>query len=239
MTPIHVGSLVYGYQAIDIIAPLDLISSGSKSLVQSLRKYAPINDNVIDNAPDFTFHHIGLNLDPVHLTAGIVILPTCTVDNAPELDILILGGPGPAGFKLDPKFTKYIQHHVALGKLLFTNCTGAFVAAEAGVLSGRTATVNHVEYEWVKKRHPSVNWTNNSKWVVDGNIWTASGAVAGMDMVAHWIKENYGMEVLIMAAMGLEYEPRNSEGILDVIPKRYDPSGKQISTHVFKYYESY
>ncbi|KAJ0147232.1 hypothetical protein CTA2_827, partial [Colletotrichum tanaceti] len=33
--------------------------------------------------------------------------------------------------------------------------------------------------------------------------------------------------------MGLGYEPRDSRGLLNVIPKRYDSEGKQISTHVF------
>ncbi|KAH7227009.1 DJ-1/PfpI family protein [Fusarium oxysporum] len=161
MAPISVGSLVYGYQAIDIIA-----------------------------------FRLGLNLDHVHLIADIAIMPSCTVDNSPELDIRIFGRPGPAGFRLDPKFAEYIRHHVAVGKLHFTNCTSAFVAAKAGVLNGRAATVNH-------------------------------------------IKEKYSTELFTAAAMGLKYEPRNIEGILDIIPKRYDPSGKQISMYVFKYYESY
>lgn len=84
-------------------------------------------------------------------------MPSCTVDNAPELGIRIFGRPGPAGFRLDPKFAEYIRHHVAVGKLHFTNCTSAFVAAKAGVLNGRAATVNHVKYKEVKKRQPSVN----------------------------------------------------------------------------------
>ncbi|KAJ0133015.1 Uncharacterized protein HZ326_23906 [Fusarium oxysporum f. sp. albedinis] len=137
-------------------------------------------------------------------------MPSCTVDNASELGIRIFGRPGPAGFRLDPKFAEYIRHHVAVGKLHFTNCTSAFVAAKA-----------------------------DTKWVVNGNIWTASRAIAGIDMVAHWIKEKYSTELFTAAAVGLKYEPRNSEGILDIIPKRYDPSGKQISMYVFKYYESY
>jgi transcriptional regulator GlxA family with amidase domain len=70
------------------------------------------------------------------------------------------------------------------------------------------------------------------KGVVDGNIWTGTGAVAGMDMFAHWIKENFGMKVLIQGSSGLDYEPRNKEGLFDVLPQRYDENGKHLSTHI-------
>lgn len=77
------------------------------------------------------------------------------------------------------------------------------------------------------------------QWVVDGNLWTGSGAVAGMDMFAHWIKEKFGSDVMTAGALGLDFEPRDINGLLTVLPKRYDAAGKQISTHVFKYYEKY
>ncbi|KAH8890675.1 DJ-1/PfpI family protein [Thozetella sp. PMI_491] len=239
MAPLNVGALVYDYQAIDVVAITDLLGSGSKQLAQLLKVYGPVEDGLLESTPEFNFHHIGITRDPAPLTGGVVIVPTCTLEDAPELDILILGGPSPAHFTLNPKYAEYIRKHVAADKLLFTNCTGAYVAAASGALDGRKATVNHVEYEWIKKRHPAVNWTNDTKWVVDGNIWTASGAIAGMDMVSHWLRETYGMDVLTMAGMSLEYEPRNIHGVLDVIPRRYDASGKQISTHIFKYYDSY
>ncbi|KAI0424311.1 class I glutamine amidotransferase-like protein [Xylaria sp. FL1042] len=240
MAPITLGALVYNYQAIDVLGPTDLLNSASAGLLNHLKVYAPIDEKTISEAPDVTFHHIGLNRDPVpFLSSSVTVLPTTTVDECPELDILLLGGPNPARFELDPKFAEFIRRHVAAGKLLFTTCTGAYVAALAGVLDGKNATINHVEYEWVKKRFPKVKWTTEKQWVVDGNLWTGSGAVAGMDMMAHWIKENFGFDVLTVGAMGLDYEPRDIDGLLTVLPKRYDANGKQISTHVFKYYDEY
>ncbi|TQN67714.1 Isonitrile hydratase [Colletotrichum shisoi] len=239
MSTIRIGSLAYGYQTIDVVGPLDVLSSGSKLSAKALREYLPVSDEVVASAPEIEFHHIGVSLDPVELTAGVSIVPTATVDNAPEIDILLLGGPNPATFELHPKFAEYIRQHVDAGKTLFTNCTGAFVAATAGVLDGREATVNHAELGWIKKRFPKVRWTDETKWVVDGNIWTVAGAVAGMDMTAQWFKEAYGVGVLTLATMGLDYEPRDSRGLLNVIPKRYDSEGNQISTHVFPSYDSY
>ncbi|KAI0818284.1 class I glutamine amidotransferase-like protein [Xylaria sp. FL0064] len=240
MARISLGALVYNYQAIDVLGPTDLLNSASSGLLEHLKVYAPIDEKTITNAPDVVFHHIGLTRDPVDfLSSRATLVPTTTVDECPELDILLLGGPNPARFELDPKFAEFIRRHVAAGKLLFTTCTGAYVAALAGVLDGKKATINHVEYEWVKKRFPQVKWTMEKQWVVDGNLWTGSGAVAGMDMMAHWIKETFGFDVLTVGAMGLDYEPRDIDGLLTVLPKRYDASGKQISTHVFKYYDQY
>ncbi|CAG9998781.1 unnamed protein product [Clonostachys byssicola] len=239
MNPLRVGTLVFPYQAIDTVGPLDVLSSGSKLVSEFLRVYGPVDEVAAKKAPEVEFHHIGVSKEPVPLTAGFLVVPTVTIEDAPELDILLIGGPVPDGFELDPKYAQFIRQHVAAGKLLWTNCTGAFVAASAGVLDGKRATINNVEFEWVKKRFPAVNWTKETKWVVDGNIWTAAGAVAGMDMVTHWLKEQYGPEVHRLSTMGLDFEPRDTYGVLNVLPKRYDAAGRQLFTHEFFYFDSY
>ncbi|KAI0442334.1 class I glutamine amidotransferase-like protein [Xylaria telfairii] len=233
------GALVYNYQAIDVIGTTDLLNSAGRDILDALKVYAPIDESTFSRAPEIVFHHIGLSKEPVTLlSSNLTLVPTTTVNECPELDILLLGGPNPVDFELDPKYAEFIRRHVAAGKLLFTTCTGAFVAALAGVLDGKNATINHVEYQWVKKRFPQVKWTMK-QWVVDGNIWTGSGAVAGMDMMSHWIKENYGLDVLIAGALGLDFEPRDVDGLFTVLPKRYDANGKQISSHVYKHYDQY
>ncbi|RYC56900.1 hypothetical protein CHU98_g9310 [Xylaria longipes] len=236
---ITLGALVYDYQALDVIGPTDLLNSSGRAILNALKPYAPIDESTFSRAPQVVFHHIGLTREPVGLSSNLTIVPTTTVDECPELDVLLLGGPNPADFELHPKYAEFIRRHVAAGKPLLTICTGAFVAALAGVLDGKNATINHVEYEWVKKRLPQVKWTMEKQWVVDGNLWTGSGAVAGMDMMAHWIKEKYGHDVLTVGALGLDFEPRDIDGLLTVLPKRYDANGKQISTHVYKHYDEY
>lgn len=211
-----------------------MLNSASKKLLEGINNYAPVDASLLEKAPEFVFHHIGETLEPVHLlTSFVTMVPTVAVDDVPELDILIIGGDIPAKTNLPPKLQDLIRRHVASGKLLFTTCTGAAVVAATGALDGRRATVNNLEYNWVKKRYPNVRWTMEKKWIIDGNVWTGSGAVAGMDMVAHWIEKTYGLDLLTQAALSLDYEPRDADGIFNVLHQRYDPNGNKISTHVF------
>ncbi|KAJ6128513.1 DJ-1 domain InhA-type [Penicillium samsonianum] len=237
MAPIHLGILVYDYQAIDVVGPVDLLHSANSAFLEVSKMFGPINDDAISQAPDFVFHHVGITKEPFHLfTSAITLTPTTTVDECPELDIILLGGPNPEGFKLHPKYVDFIRQHINAGKLLFTTCTGSAVLASTGLLDGKNATINHAGYKWATENYPAVNWTKEKKWVVDENIWTGAGAVAGMDMVACWLKEQFGPEILICAARNLDYEPRGIDGVSLVIPRRYDESGKQISTHEFFYH---
>lgn len=234
MAPIQFGCLVFDYQAIDVIGPCDLLNSSSKRLINAIKFFGPVDEEALACAPDFEFHHIGETRDPVRLlTSALTLTPTTTVDDCPELDCLLVGGPNPARFQVPPKYVEFIQRHVAAGKLLFTTCTGAAVVAATGVLDGKYATINNLEYNWTVQQYPNVKWTKDKKWVVDGNIWTGSGAVAGMDMFAHWLKESFGLNVLQQGSLSLDYEPRDSDGLFDVLPQRYDSTGKKISTHVF------
>lgn len=234
MAPIHIACLVFDYQAIDVIGPCDLLNSATKRLMNGISFYVPVDPKTIENAPELVFHHIGETISPVNLlTSAITLVPTTTVDDVPEVDILLIGGDSPARSNIPEKYAELIRRHVAAGKLLFTTCTGSAVVARTGALDGRRATVNNLEYNWVKSRYPAVKWTREKKWIVDGNVWTGSGAIAGMDMVAHWIKENFGLDVLVQAALSLDYEPRDADGLFTVFPQRYDSSGNKVSTHVF------
>lgn len=234
MAPLHIGCPLFDYQAIDVLGPTDLLNSCTKRYLQALSPLTSVTEETISRAPEFVFHHIGVTREPVVLTSsGITMVPTTTVDECPELDYILVGGTDPVNFKLPPKLAELIQRHAAAGKPIFTNCTGAAAVASTGVLDGKTATINNVAYHLMKKIYPQVNWTLEKKWVVDGNFWTAGGAVAGMDMFSHWIAEKFGLDVLAQGTLLLDFEPRDIDGILNVLPKRYDESGKQLFTHVF------
>ncbi|KAJ5904809.1 uncharacterized protein N7473_001725 [Penicillium subrubescens] len=224
MAPIHLGILVYDYQAIDVVGPIDLLHSANSAFLEVSKMFGPVNDDAISQAPDFVFHHC--HYPYLNYNGGSVS----------RARYYLAWGPNPEGFKLHPKYIDLIRQHINAGKLLFTTCTGSAVLASTGLLDGKNATINHAGYKWAKENYPAVNWTKEKKWVVDGNIWTGAGAVAGMDMVACWLKEQFGLEILTYAARNLDYEPRGVDGVSPVIPRRYDESGKQISTHEFFYY---
>ncbi|KAK3074891.1 hypothetical protein LTR53_002281 [Teratosphaeriaceae sp. CCFEE 6253] len=214
MAPIKIGALVYDYQAIDVVGPFDLLSNCSKASLGYVKKHVVVDDATFDKAPEFEFHHIGDNPDAIPLLSSAYrIQRTVAIEDCPELDCLLIGGPMPEGFAFPDSYVDFIRRHVAAGKTLFTTCTGAYALATTGVLDGKRATANNVEYNQIAAEFPKVLWTRETKWVVDGNIWTGGGAVAGMDMLAHWIKQSFGLEVLIVGAMGLDYEPRDIDAV--------------------------
>jgi len=218
------------YQTLDAVGPLDILSCCSKRLLSDYEKAVgiPAFQGVADKAIDIDFHHIGETLEPVELTAGVKLVPSVTCDTCPPLDYLLIGGPDPLKFKLSPRFAEFIQKHVAAGKAMFTTCTGALVAAQAGVMDGKTATINHGALELMRQMMPKVNWVKE-QWAVDGNIWTAGGACAGMDMFAHWVIENYGMDLAKFAFSALDFEPRDINGEM-VLPRQHGAgSDSQVS----------
>ena len=91
--------------------------------------------------------------------------------------------------------------------------------AASGVLDGKNATVNHMMLGGARQTFPKVNWVER-QWVVDGEVRTAGGACAGMDMVADWVIANYGMEIARFGLQGLDFEPRDVEGAL-VLPRQH------------------
>lgn len=225
MAPIQFGVLMVPYQVLDVAGPLDILSSSSKALMcpaiaagffqtayfKQLVPDQEASKTLGDRAIDIEFHLVGETLEPVLLTTNTSVNPTTTTDTCPPLDYLLVGGPDPAKEHLTPAFEKFLKAHVAAEKGLFMTCTGSFAIAGSGVLDGKRATVNHALLEFAAMKFPNVKWVKE-QWVVDGKIWSAGGACAGMDMMASWVRENYDADVAKVGLAMLDFEPRDIHG---------------------------
>lgn len=83
----------------------------------------------------------------------------------------------------------------ARGARLVGFCSGAFTLAEAGVLDGRRATAHWQWADSFRARFPSVQLEPDVLFVDDGDILTAAGSTAAVDLGLHVVRRDYGAEV--------------------------------------------
>ncbi|TMW67837.1 hypothetical protein Poli38472_007509 [Pythium oligandrum] len=74
-----------------------------------------------------------------------------------------------------------------------------------GLLDGRNATTNKMEYSKIASEYPSVNWIEHARWVVDGKYWTSSGVSAGLDLGHAYVTAKFGEEAATKIQRTLEY----------------------------------
>jgi len=68
------------------------------------------------------------------------------------LDILLIPGP-PTSYKITPDVKNFVRAHTATeGTTVMTVCVGVYVAAQAGILDGKTATAPLWRLAEVKKK---------------------------------------------------------------------------------------
>jgi len=117
-------------------------------------------------------------MNPANASFWPVLVPDATFADDLDLDVLIV--PGGIGMR-NPNITRkggaadFIARTVPKVQYLWTICTGAGIAAQAGVLDGKHATTNKAAWGDITPLGPKVLWVSPARWVVDGNVWTSSG----------------------------------------------------------------
>ncbi|KIY73838.1 class I glutamine amidotransferase-like protein [Cylindrobasidium torrendii FP15055 ss-10] len=196
--PVNYGIVVFpGFQALDVFGPLDAMNLLSYQFPLNLAIIAESLDPVSTKA----------NMNPQNSNFSQSIVPTHTFENPPEnLEVLIVpGGIGTRAPTLNSTIDYVAQAFPSL-RYFITVCTGASIAARAGVLDGRNATTNKKSWEYVTNFGPNVNWITHARWVVDGNVYTTSGVSAGIDGMMAFMADIYGANATNTVAQGMEYE---------------------------------
>ncbi|MER6534746.1 GlxA family transcriptional regulator [Streptomyces sp. 900105755] len=83
----------------------------------------------------------------------------------------------------------------ARGVRIVSFCTGTFALAEAGLLDGRPATTHWRWADAFRELHPRVLLRPDVLFVDDGDLLTASGSAAALDLGLHVWRQDHGAEI--------------------------------------------
>ena len=186
-----------GFEALDVFGPLQAFNMLANAVTMNLSIIASSLEPVSVRETD---------LNSIGSFFSQEIIPTHTYDNAPPLDLLIVpGGTGTTKVPNVAEAVSFVIERYPSLQYIMSVCTGAQILARSAILDGRSATTNKAFFNEVAAERPAVNWVADARWMVDGNIWTASGVSAGIDATLAFIEEVYGAETAKTITTNMEY----------------------------------
>ena len=100
----------------------------------------------------------------------------------------------------------------ARGARVAAVCNGAFVVAAAGLLDGRPATTHWAVADRMAAMYPKVLVDASVLYIDDGDVLTAGGGAAGMDLGLHIIRELTGAYAANQLARAMMVPPHRPGG---------------------------
>ena len=196
MPDFNVGFVVFpGMTQLDFTGPFEVLS----------RLGTPPSIVVPSRFPGVGVHVVARAMQPVVSDRGLGIVPTCTFDGAPPLDLVcVVGGAGVPDALADAGTVDFIRRQGAGARYVTAVCTGAFLLGAAGFLEGRRATTHWAYVDLlplVGARH------EKARIVRDGNVFTSAGVSAGIDFAFGVAAEVAGEEVARTIQLAIEYDP--------------------------------
>ena len=145
---------------------------------------------------------------PVTCAKGLRVLPDHTWDSAPDVDVLVYpGGQGTRVQVNDEAVHEWLKKIAGSGALMTSVCTGALVYAGAGLLHDRPATTHWANFDELLAIDPSIEADKESRFVDDGDVVTAAGVSAGIDMALHLVARLHSKERAKEVRRGIQYDP--------------------------------
>jgi transcriptional regulator GlxA family with amidase domain len=95
----------------------------------------------------------------------------------------------------------------ARGAIVGSVCTGAMLLAAIGLTAGRRATTHRFALDDLRASGAEVV---EGRFVDDGDLVTAGGVTAGIDLALHLVERFADAQVAERVAIEIEYEPRKA-----------------------------
>ena len=193
-----------GLQALDVVGPFEVFAGATRVLAaQGKDGYAP---------QVATLDGLSVATD-TGLSFGATPLPDAAEVRGNIDTLLLPGGSGARGDRRDPRLVDWIVAAAPHARRVVSVCTGAFLAAQAGLLDGCRATTHWAYADQLAREFPAVVVDPDPIFIRSSpTMWTAAGVSAGIDLALALVEEDHGTEVAQTVARWLVLHLRRPGG---------------------------
>lgn len=147
-------------------------------------------------------------MEPIRCAKGLRVLADHTFGDSPPLDVIVVpGGNGTRAEMKNPAMLEFVTAQAARSEWTASVCTGSFVLWAAGLLEGRRATTHWAAIDELQAHAPELRIEPGERWVVDGNVVTAAGVSAGIDMALWLVGQLYDEDHARATQSFIQYDP--------------------------------
>jgi transcriptional regulator GlxA family with amidase domain len=155
---------------------------------------------------EITVRTVAETTEPVRCSHGLRVIPDIAWADLENVDVLVLPGGDSRPLVADDGFVQRIRDLAAAGTLMTSVCTGALVYGAAGLLAGRPATTHWSALDRLAAYGVDVD--ADARFVDDGDIVTAAGVSAGVDMALHLVARLESPERARSIRRYIQYDPQ-------------------------------
>ena len=139
---------------------------------------------------------------------GLRVLPDHDFSNAPNLDVVLVpGGQGTRKEFHNPAMLNWLAGVAPACQWVTSVCTGALLLHGAGITDHRRVTTHWAFIDQLREHAPKATVLENVRYVRDGNLVTAAGVSAGIDMSLWLVGQIWNVDRARSTQRFMEYDP--------------------------------
>jgi cyclohexyl-isocyanide hydratase len=160
---------------------------------------------VFSSVPGAKVHLIWKRIEPVPTDSVLVLTPTVTFADCPQLDVICVpGGVGTDDMVNDAEVLDFLRQQAERAKYITSVCTGSLVLGAAGLLRGYRATTHWTAMDLLA---PYGATPEKTRVCVDRNRVSGGGVTAGIDFALKLVSIMVDRPTAELIQLRLEYNP--------------------------------
>lgn len=160
----------------------------------------------------YRFASAAIEPGPMRAHGGLTFSCDGGVDLLDQADLIVMAGWKGAQVPVPDELAQRLKKAWQRGARLASICSGAFVLAATGLLDGRRAATHWRYAKTLREAHPTIDVDDSVLYVEEGRVLTSAGSAAGIDLMLHIVRSDFGTEAANSVARRLVMPPHRSGG---------------------------
>ena len=175
----------------------------------------------------YRFASAAIEPGPLRAHGGLQVTSDGDASLLEQADLIVMAGWKGAQVPVPDELSQRLRAAWQRGARLASICSGAFVLAATGLLDGQRAATHWRYAKALQARHPSMEVDASVLYAEGERIYTSAGSAAGMDLMLHIVRSDFGVDAANSVARRLVMPPHRSGGQAQFIERPVPQDGDQ------------